>query len=272
MSPGRPLILSASRRTDLPGFHAAECARRIRTRISRLRTRELHGVVFWTRHARPFLPGGALHELLRDDIANPLVNLTVTGLGRSPLEPGSPSLDEILPLLPDLVAAFHGQGWRIRWRFDPLLADLSRIENFERIGAAMSAVGVETCTFSFPAYRSLNGDLTPRFERAGIRRWREQDKAGFVSGLAAAAGELGLRLLSCSQPQNLDLHPAIEEASCIPADLLERGHPEHRPLVRERDRSQRTHCNCIPSEDIGDYEMDRCGGGCAYCYSKAGGP
>jgi hypothetical protein len=269
---GRPLILSASRRTDLPGFHAAECARRIRARAARLRTRELYGVVFWTRHVRPFLEGGELHELARREIANPLVNLTLTGLGRGPIEPRSPATDEVLPLLPALVEAFHGEPWRIRWRFDPLLADLSSVDTFARIAAEMRALGIATCTFSFPAYRSLKGDLTPWFDRAGIRRWRDDEKAVFLGELAAVAGELGIALLSCCQPSNLDLHPAVAAASCIPRDVLERGHPERRPLVLGRDRSQRTHCNCVESEDIGDYERDRCGGGCAYCYSKAGGP
>ena len=136
----------------------------------------------------------------------------------------------------------------------------------------MRALGVETCTFSFPAYRSLKGDLTPNFERAGIRAWTELEQADFLSELASIAAEYKIELLSCCQPRNLELHPAIAAASCVPRDLLERGDPQHRPLDLGRDRSQRTHCNCTESEDIGDYEKDRCGGGCVYCYSKAGGP
>jgi hypothetical protein len=272
MTAGRPLILSASRRTDLPGFHAAECARRIRTRKARLRTRELYGVVFWTRHTRPFLEGGALHQLTRHEIENPLVNLTITGLGGGPIEPGSPTADEVLDQLPALIEAFHGDPWRIRWRFDPLLADRSTIDDFERIARVLAALGSETCTFSFPAYRSLKGDLTPQFDRAGIPRWREGDKQPFVAEMGAIADGLGIQLLSCCQPSNLDLYPGIAAASCVPADLLEQGYRGERPLDLDRDRSQRTHCNCIESEDIGDYELDRCRGGCAYCYSKAGGP
>jgi len=263
-------VLSASRRTDLPGFHASECAARIRGRISRLRTRHLHGVVFWTRHVDPFLRG-PLADLLAE-LDNPVINLTVTGLGRTALEPGSPSMDEVLPLLTDLARAFEGDGWRIRWRFDPVLEGLSSIEDFDRIAAAMAGIGVETCTFSFPAYRSLKGDLTPQFEAAGIPRWREADKGPFVRHMAEIASGTGIRLLSCCQPENLALDPRVEAASCIPREVLERGHPDNTPLPGGRDRSQRTHCNCAVSEDIGDYEKDRCGGGCAYCYSKAGGP
>ncbi|MDD5308793.1 MAG: DUF1848 family protein [Deltaproteobacteria bacterium] len=268
----RPLVLSVSRRTDLPGFHAEECAARIRRRIAGLRTRSLYGVVFWTRHARPFLPGGALHTLVKRELSNPIVNLTVTGQGGGLLEPGAPRTDEILNVLPDLVDALHGEPWRIRWRFDPLLAGHSSIDEFAHIASATAAVGVPTCTFSFPAYRSLKGDLTAAFDEAGIPPWREADKPAFLARMAEIATPLGIALLSCAQPANLALHPAVRPAQCIPRDVLERGHPSGLLLDLGRDRSQRAHCLCVESEDIGVYETDRCKGGCAYCYSKAGGP
>ena len=266
------LILSASRRTDLPGFHAESCAARVRGRVSRLRTRELVGVVFWSRHVRPFLPGGALHALTRRELENPHLNLTVTGLGGGPLEPGVPATRDVVERLPELVDAFHGEGFRIRWRFDPLLAGRSSLETFGRVAEAMAAVGVETCTFSFPATRSLKGDLTPAFERAGIRPWREEDRRPFVSSMAAIARSLDIRLLTCNQPENARLDPWVAPAACVPRAELERGHPRGARLdALGRDRSQRSACNCVESEDIGRYETDICRGGCAYCYSKAGG-
>ena len=266
-------MLSSSRRTDLPGFHAAECARRIRERVARLRTRWLHAVVFWSRHPAAFLPGGGLRDLVRREIANPHLNLTLTGLGRSSIEPGSPATDEVLPLLPGLIEAFHGEPFRVRWRFDPLLAGRSSLDAFERIARVMGRLGVETCTFSFPAYRSLKGDLSPKFAKAGIVYWLDEERGPFVKGLADIATMHGLRLLSCNQPGNLSLDPRVEPAACISRVDLERGHPSRAPLdALGRDRSQRSHCNCVESEDIGIYEADRCLGGCAYCYSRAGGP
>jgi len=265
---GRPLVLSASRRTDLPGFHAEVCAARIRERAARLRTRPLYGVVFWTRHLVPFLRGGALHDLVRLELANPIVNLTITGLGGGRLEPATPRLDDALAALPALVDAFHGEPWRVRWRFDPILSDHSRLDDFARIAAAMSALGVPTCTFSFPSYRSLKGDLTPQFEAAGIRRWRDEEKPAVVRALAEIAGPLGIALLSCAQPENLAMSPRVSAAQCIPADVLTRGHPDRAACGLGRDRSQRTHCLCVESEEIGRYD-DLCLGGCAYCYSKA---
>jgi hypothetical protein len=272
MSQGRPLILSASRRTDLPGYYASSAAERIRKRIEGLRTRRLAGVVFWTKHFREFLPGGRLNELVQKELANPMVNFTVTGLGKTAIEPGAPSTDEVLEDLPRLVDAFHGEPWRIRWRFDPILKRFTSLNMFERIAKEMSKNGVMTCTFSFPAYFSLRGDLTAQFERAGIPKWLESEKIEFLKEMVRIAGDLGVELLSCAQPGNAKFFDAIKEAQCIPADLLERGDPSGERLNLSKDRSQRSHCNCIESEDIGDYDKDRCFGGCAYCYSKAGGP
>lgn len=269
---GRPLIISASRRTDLPGYHAASCKSRILGKISRLRTRSLYGVVFWSRHVGPFLKGGPLYDLVAHQLDNPVLNLTITGLGGTRLEPGAPGLEETLEGLPSLVRAFHGDPWRIRWRFDPLLKGHSSIRIFRKIADTMSILGVPTCTFSFPAYFSLKGDLTPLFDEAGIPRWEPAEKEAVIHELVEIARPRGILLLSCSQPENLTLHPYIREAQCIPRDVLERGHPEGISLDLPKDPSQRSKCTCIESDDIGNYETDRCGGGCVYCYSKAGGP
>ena len=240
-------------------------------KVRGLRTRYLYGVVFWTRHIRPFLKGGDLNALTAAFLDNPLVNLTVTGLGGTDLEPGTPTTDEILDGIPALIRAFHGEPWRIRWRFDPLLKKFSSLQAFKRIATVMADHGILTCTFSFPAYFSLKGDLTPAFEAAGIARWREAEKGEWIARMVEIAVPLGVRLLSCAQPDNLSLHPYIESAQCIPKEVLERGHPDNLPLVLGRDPSQRAKCRCIASDDIGDYDTDRCLGGCAYCYSKAGG-
>lgn len=268
----RPLILSASRRCDLPGFQSVECRERILAKIGRLRTRSLYGVVFWTRHVRPFLKGGALHELVLHTLENPIINLTVTGLGGTAVEPGVPSTEQVLALLPDLVEAFHGEPFRLRWRFDPLLKNLSSIETFQKIAEVVSALKIPTCTFSFPAYFSLKGDLSSQFEKAGILQWSSAEKRSFLNEMVEIARPLGIRLLSCTQPENCDFNPWIEQAQCIPREVLEQGHPRRIPLLLTKDVSQRSKCLCIQSDDIGDYETDRCKGGCVYCYSKAGGP
>jgi hypothetical protein len=268
---GKPLVLSASRRTDLPGWHADALVERIHGKLARLRTRQLHGVVFWSRHLRPFIEHRALLHLVEKELDNPVLNLTITGLGGSDLEPRAPRTAEALELLPDLLEVFHNEPFRLRWRFDPILYKRSTLEQFEAIATVMAGLGIETCTFSFPSYRSLKGDLAPQFNAAGIEPWPREEKPAFLKGMWSIAQGLGLRLLSCCQPENEALCNGIAPASCIPAEVLERGHPHKLTLPRDRDWSQRKNCQCAVSEDLGDYERDRCLSGCAYCYSRAGG-
>lgn len=266
----KPLILSASRRTDLPGFYPDVCAERIRGRVRRARTRVLYGVVFWSRHPRPFIEKGDLAELVRDELENPHLNLTLTGLGGTPLEPGGPALGEVVSSLEPLVRAFHGQPWRIRWRFDPILRNRSTLALFEKIAEAVTDAGIRDCIFSFPSYRSLKGNLSPHFEAAKIPAWTTGARDDFAKRLCDSAEKMGITLLACCQPFLSEVDPRIRRASCIDPELLEKGHPEKTPLCLPKDPSQRTDCLCVVSEDIGRYD-DWCGGGCAYCYSKAGG-
>jgi hypothetical protein len=64
----------------------------------------------------------------------------------------------------------------------------------------------------------------------------------------------------------------VGPASCIDAELASALHPGGLDLAAGKDPAQRRHCRCAPSLDVGDYAAHACRTGCAYCYSKAGGP
>jgi hypothetical protein len=90
--------------------------------------------------------------------------------------------------------------------------------------------------------------------------------------MARLAEPRGLQLLVCSQPFAHDFHPSIRAAQCIPLDVLASAYPDAPPPELGKDATQRKHCTCPPSEDIGDYRTDACRSGCLYCYSCLGGP
>ncbi|MBM4319488.1 MAG: DUF1848 domain-containing protein [Deltaproteobacteria bacterium] len=265
----RPLILSASRRTDLPGFHPERLVERIRTRVQGVRSCSLYGVVFWTKHPAPLVHHRELRMLL-EELANPVLQLTVTGLGGSRWEPHVPRSAEVLPLLGELVSGpLHGQPARLRWRFDPIWPRSTLRDEFCRLADAFARLGVPTCTFSFPTSFCQLGSMEPVYRRVGLRFPGRAERAEILGWLCAEASARSLRLLSCSQPENL-LGP-VEEAQCIPREVLEGLHPAGLPFPQGRDPSQRKACRCLVSEDIGRYAEDPCGSGCSYCYSRAGG-
>ena len=259
-------LISASRRTDLPGYHADECA----DRLLRLR-RPVHSVFFWTRYPAALVRPGPLAEVLRA-LENPFVHLTLTGLGGSKLEPRVPTTREALRALDPLIVALRGQPERVLWRFDPVLREQISPRSFEALAGELARRGVRTCIFSFPSAMSLKGPLEAQYQRFGIRRASRVEKRETALRLAEVARRHQLELFCCNQPQVAeDSGGAIGPAACISAERAQRLHPRGLPLELPKDPGQRRNCNCSLSHDIGHYH-DRCRSGCAYCYSSAGGP
>jgi hypothetical protein len=262
-----PWIVSASRRTDLPGFHAEACAER----LLRLR-RPVHSVFFWTRHPAGLVGPGLLAEVVRSAVENPFVHLTLTGLGGTDLEPRAPETGAVLRLLDPLVDALRGQPERITWRFDPVLLERTSLELFEALARELGGRGVRRAIFSFPAHLSLKGPLDETYARYGLRRHGTGERLAFALRLAEAAARHGLALEACCQSKLVEASAgAIRAAACLSAELAARLHPRGLPVDATRDPRQRVHCLCAWSHDIGRY-MDLCGSGCVYCYSSAGGP
>lgn len=270
MARGR-IILSASRRTDLPGWHPDRLATRLAEVLDERGSVGIYGVVFWTRFPRGLLTA-PLRPLLEGQLSNVAVNLTLTGLGGSRLEPGGPGADEVLEALPELIHLIGGPT-RLRWRFDPVVPTADLQDRFAALAPRFAALGVDTCTFAFPSARSLRGNLEARYRELGVPTWPDEaSRRDCVARLVSVAAPLGIRLLSCSEPEVLAYHPAVGQAQCIPGDLLAQGLGPGTPGPVGKDPSQRRHCACPPSRDLGDYRTDACSTGCLYCYSTLGGP
>ena len=264
MVPTPNRIISASRRTDLPGFHADECA----ARLSRLR-KPVHSVFFWTRYPGALHRPSPLGDMVRYGIENALVHLTITGLGGSRLEPHVPDTEATLAQVPPLIEALGGEPRRIIWRFDPVLLEVMGPDSFAPLARRLGAIGVGRCVISFPALMSLKGSLEPAYAHHGIRRHEGHEKRDAALRLAEVGQRHGVSLAACCQPKLVrDCGGAITEAACIDAALAADLHPRGLPLDLPEDPSQRRNCHCATSHDIGKYS-DRCGSGCVYCYSSA---
>jgi len=78
------------------------------------------------------------------------------------------------------------------------------------------------------------------------------------------AGENGIQMTICSQPEVLTAGPAagLAAASCIDAARLSdvAGYD-----TSARRKGNRVGCLCVESRDIGTY--DTCAHGCVYCYA-----
>ena len=172
-----------------------------------------------------------------------------------------------------MVDALGGDPRRILWRFDPVIPGRSSREDFAHLAARLGALGVRRCISSFFSTMSLKGSLLPQYERFGLIPPTAAERVDWAGALGARARSEGLELSLCCQPKVVErLGGAVPAASCIDAGLATALHPEGRAIAAAKDPSQRRHCGCAPSLDVGDYAGHACRSGCGYCYSRAGGP
>lgn len=264
------MIISASRRTDIPARWAGWFLRRVREgfavarnpmnpkqerRVS-LRPEEVDAIVFWTKNPAPLLP--RLAELA--DYAY-YFQFTVTPYGPD-IEPGVPDKEkEITPLFRCLADTIGPE--RVIWRYDPLLVGGRYgvdfiLRSFEKFARSFEG-STRRCVFSYlDNYRGM----ARAARELGFRAPDEAEKLALARELAPMAQACGMTLESCAEDINLEQF-GIKHTSCVDTALIEKI--TGRTLAQEKDKNQRRHCRCAPATDIGAY--DTCPNGCKYCYA-----
>lgn len=265
------MILSVSRRTDIPAFYTPWFLNRMRAgfvlarnpmnphRVSRipLSPDVLDGIVFWTKNPVPLLPH--LGEL--GDIPF-YFQFTLTSYGRD-IEPGVPSKNDVLvPALREIAKTYGRE--RVVWRYDPILLSPKYTVDWHiryfRALAEKLADSTELCTISFLDYYRNSGK---RFSPHGIRTPESDEMDELLTAFAGIARKNGISIQTCAEDGDYSAY-GIGHAACIDKDRLERigGHS----LSLTRDKNQRSACGCFESIDIGAYNT--CPHGCVYCYAN----
>jgi hypothetical protein len=271
------VIVSASYRTDIPAFYGDWFRTRFRAGFALVASpyggppariplrprpdRGVDGFVFWTRNAAPF--DAALADVAEAGLPF-VVQYTVTGYPRA-LEASVPEAARSVAVMRDLAKAYGARA--LVWRYDPILvSDLTppawHLENFATLARALEGVTDEAVTSFAAPYRKTVRRLA-QVAREGGFAWRDPDmaeKTELLAGLARIAGDFGMRLTLCTQPELAV--PGTAPAACIDARRL--GDVAGRPIVAVT-RGNRPGCLCAASRDIGAY--DSCPQGCVYCYA-----
>lgn len=277
-----PVIVSASRATDIPAFYAPWFFDRLRKGYVRWRNpfsgrdsyvsfANTRFIVFWSKNPVPlihYLP------ILRNKGIGCYIQFTLNDYELEGLESGVPQLAERISTFKRLVDIL-GAG-SVVWRFDPLvLTDKIGIENLiakiTHVGDALKGY-TEKLVFSFAdiaGYKKVGRNLT----QSGIN-YHEWDEASMLE-FAARLSDINLRrwgykLATCAEDIDLSEY-GIEHNRCIDPDLIARLSPEDAALQNflygaNADTGQRKSCGCILSKDIGAYST--CPHGCTYCYAN----
>lgn len=265
------MIISASRRTDIPTYYSEWFMNRIRegyalarnpmnahqvSRIS-LSPEVVDGIVFWTKNPAPMLD--KLPQL-KDFMY--YFQFTLNAYEQD-VEAGVPLKHKyIVPTFQRLSEMIGPE--RVVWRYDPILVSDKytfdyHVKYFELLAKKLASY-TQKCTISFL-------DMYVKTERnvAGlnIQPWTLELQDAMAKSLAEIAHSYGLELETCAEGIELEKY-GIKHAHCIDGELFAKllGCP----LKVGKDKNQRKECGCVDSVDIGAYNT--CRNGCRYCYAN----
>lgn len=299
-----PVIVSASRSTDIPAFYADWFLHRLKTGYSAW-INPFNGVksyiaydctrliVFWSKNPKPLLSeGGCLDNLAQRGI-NAYVQYTLNDYVAEKLERGVPPLQERIDTFRRLVDKL-GFG-KVIWRFDPMmLTDTIGVEDIlakvEHIGNQLKGY-TEKLVFSYAdirAYRKVQSNLTRNSIR--FREFEQEDMLAIARGLSALNRQWGYALATCGEKIDIEQFGIVHN-KCVDDDLMIKYFSHDKALMdflgveivkgdlfnpidkvvkrrNNKDKGQRQFCGCIISKDIGEYNT--CPHLCEYCYANAG--
>lgn len=264
------MILSVSRRTDIPNYYAEWFINRIREgflyvknpmnahQISKIRITPdvIDCIVFWTKN-----PVGIMKYLDELKSCPFYFQFTLTGYGTD-IERNIPDKKKVMiPRFQELAGQVGKE--RVIWRYDPILfteryTEEYHIRAFRQIAEKLNGY-TEKCVISFvDTYRKNKIFLS----KAADNDKSDAELTEFAEKLRKIAEENGMQTASCSE--KIDLSGCgIRHNCCIDRELIERliGCS----LKVKKDKNQRLECGCVESVEVGMYNT--CANGCAYCYA-----
>jgi hypothetical protein len=259
------MIISASRRTDVPAFYTDWLINRLNAgyclvknpynpaqiRQVSLLPQDVIGIVLWTKNAEPILP----HFPTLDKYSY-YFQYSITPY-HADIESGLANKGEIVvPAFIEL--AKHIGAERVIWRYDPIMIN-NRYSFDYHIGAfarlcELLAGSTKKCVISFAiAYKSVAKSL----QEIGNVELEIAEKLRLAESLLSIAKAHGITLCACCEsPELYEL--GVQPIACVDSTMFGKSLP--------RDKNQREGCNCAVSVDIGAYNS--CMNGCRYCYAN----
>ena len=265
------MIISASRRTDIPAFYSDWFFNRIKegyvlvrnpmnahqiSKIS-LSADVIDCIVFWTKNPRPMI--NRLDEL-KD--YNYYFQFTLNSYAKD-IEPNVPSKDkEIIKSFRELSEKIGKD--RVVWRYDPILINDNysvdhHIKYFRKLAELLDG-SFDHCIISFVDYYRKNATS---FKENNISELQKDIVYVIAESFNKVSNELGFIIKTCAEKYDLSKY-GIAHGKCIDDEMI--SHIAGSRLNVQKDKNQRAECSCVESVDIGLYNT--CLHGCKYCYAN----
>ena len=266
------MIISASRRTDIPSYYSDWFFNRIKEgfvfvrnpmnyhQISKISLAPdgVDGIVFWTKNPIPMLDRlGDLKDYMY------YFQFTITPYAKD-VEPYLQSKNDVMLSAFKRLSETIGVD-RVIWRYDPILISAKypvdyHIRAFSKMADELhDYTRKATISFIDEDYRGVKSNV----KELSLLDFQSETQIELSSQLTDIAHSYGLAIDSCAE--RIDLQQfGIEHARCIDDRLLSKLLGCH--LNIDKDKTQRQECGCVASIDIGMYNT--CQNGCRYCYAN----
>ena len=265
------MILSVSRRTDIPNYYSEWFFNRLKEgflyvrnpmnfhQISEIKISPdvVDCIVFWTKNPLPMME--RLDEL---EAYNYYFQFTLTGYGND-VERNLPNKKtSVIAIFQELSNKIGKE--KVVWRYDPIFFSNRynvqyHLKAFRSIAEALSGY-TEKCVISFldiypKNKKNMDNLLSYDLSDSELRE--------FAKELSNIAKENHIKIGSCAEKVDLDEYGIIHN-SCIDKELIEKiiGCK----LKINKDKNQRIECGCVESVEVGTYNT--CKNGCVYCYAN----
>lgn len=267
------MILSVSRRTDIPRFYFDWFLNRLEegevlvrnpmnhNQVSRivLNKSTIDCIAFWTKDATPMV--GKLEKLQPYPF---FIQFTINAYGND-IETNLSPIEKRLESFKSLSLGINAD--KMIWRYSPILLneDCSinfHIENFHRIAEELSNY-TNHCRISF---LDMYNKIIKRMSAQGITTPTEEEQLYIVKEFIKIGKQYNIEISGCG---NMDLQKVgLETKACIDKQFVEAA--IGRTITKKKDKNQRDTCYCMPSVEIGTYNT--CLNGCTYCYANWSNP
>ncbi len=265
------MILSVSRRTDIPAFYAEWFMERLRQKyvlvrnpfnihsISRipLTPENIDAIVFWTKNSKP------IHKYL-DEIDNLgykyYFQYTITPYKKD-MEENLPDKKIIISYFKELSSLIGKE--KVILRYDPvILTDNYTIDYhkkaFEKLCRNLNGYTKKIIISFIDYYNNTYNNIKAH----NVYNITNEDMYIIAENFAETADKYNLTIESCAEQINLEKF-GINHGKCIDDELIEKitGYK-----IKAGKDGQRLACGCIKCIDIGEYNT--CLHKCLYCYAN----
>ena len=265
------MILSVSRRTDIPSYYSEWIYNRIKEgflyvrnpmnshQISKidLSPEIVDCIVFWTKNPEPMIARLAEIEKYKY-----YFQFTITSYGSDIEKNLSNNKNEILQTFKKLSKKIGKE--KVIWRYDPIFISNKytydyHIKAFSEMVQMLSGYTEKVVISFVDIYKKT------RINMSKIQMMIIDDSLmmKFALGLSKIAAKNNMIIETCAE--NIDLSEyGIENGHCIDKNLIERI--VGCQINVGKDKNQRHECGCVESIEVGAYNT--CLNGCKYCYAN----